>query len=99
MKPYIMNYATKSKVLPNNFDYDHNIQMNIFKNGDIVILKKLFGPTGCTESLEPTDPDELETIGTVITKTIEPVDPDEFLFGATLETRSTEPNDPDEVIF
>ncbi len=98
MKPYIMNYSAESEIKASTFTYCPQKQLNLFPNGEKVVLKSIFGPTGVTESLEPTDPDELEMMGTIITHTVEPVDPDEFLFGGTIQTRTLEPNDPDEIV-
>ena len=72
--------------------------MNVFPDGRNVVSKHLYGRTQITETVEPSDPDELLLMSTIITRTIEPIDPDEILLDSTRQTATLEPIDPDEIV-
>jgi len=97
MKPYIMNYSVEHEIKATNFSYCPQKQLNTFPNGENVVSKHISDHTVMSETVEPTDPDEIDMASTVMTKTIEPADPDELLFYSTRMTFTVEPADPDEI--
>ncbi len=98
MKPYIMNYSEEHDIKPANFNYCPQKQLNVLLNGKNVVSEYICGHTTFTETVESSDPDELDMLSTVYTKTVEPADPDEILFCDTSWTFTVEPADPDEVV-
>ena len=93
-----MNYSQEYCTKENTFTYCPQKQLNIFKDGKNVITNTMCGITVFTETLEPSDPDEIQMLSTIMTKSIEPIDPDEILLNGTVHTATIEPTDPDEII-
>ena len=62
-------------------------------------LSSAVGPTGITENVESSDPDEFSMMGTTLeTRCVETSDPDEMKMGQTKNTYTIETSDEDEFL-
>jgi hypothetical protein len=93
MKPYILNYSETIDLKNTAQDRKNRDEFQFYN----------FGGTWVTESIEPSDDDEISFMrdSTELTFVREPDDPDEidFMADSTLMTKSIEPSDEDEVFY
>ena len=96
-KHLLSGYASINKIEIITKTSLDKVSMEAFDSDEFI--SSAVGPTGITENVETSDPDEFSMMGpTLETRCVETSDPDEMKMGQTKNTYTIEASDEDEFL-